>query len=139
MKTLIRLLLILLTIGVFLWNYQIFSFKYGFVKSYQLSDEQTSILEEVSFYASVDEISYYKPIATPFETLIIFKSKSEGSRIYKITEDDVKVISGLVALANIPRNPDIEMKKITTVPWFVYLGIIVLLIFIPLGSKKKKK
>lgn len=125
----IRAILILCIAGFTLVNYRLFSFKNGFPKG---ADDDMSFEEALTTLTTISKIEYYDTAPAPFtsNSYRIYIESSVDSYIFTATQDDIDALNALGLVSKI------KPTKITPIPFYVEIILILVLLFVPFGGKK---
>ena len=140
MKKLIKPAIILLIVIFALFNYRVITFGGGFSK-FDMEDAGSSIEDSGSSFgnfiltlSSIEKVEYYeKTIKFTENTHNYYILTSDGAYLMESTEDGVDAFKLLGIFSE-----KLQPKKITPIPYYIDLLVIIAVIFIPLETKKKK-
>jgi len=116
-----KLLLLLIVLGIGLYNYKLISFDGGFRIASFKSSPNTSLITQIAYISDINNIYYYNH---PFgkDYLVVVDSPTQGLRIHEANEQEIEnlKLSGMLF-------ENLKPQKITTIPIYVY-GILLFII-----------
>ncbi len=127
-----KLLLLIILVVVMAFNYKLVSFDYGFV---QIPTEESNVVENIALLLDVNKIEYYdfKVDFLEGDKIIIVYTDNNGSVLYQGNDDTITGLNLLGILSN-----EHKPTKVEPFSYFIYLGIAVLILVIPMSNKKTK-
>lgn len=128
MKKLIKLVLIIAIIMFALYNYRVFSFKKGFSKT---SLESKSFNEFISKLTGIEKVEYYSTSDSSYKVYILTNG---DAYLVDAKQEDIDTFSTLGIFSK-----SLKPEKFSPIPFYFEIIACIVILFIPIGKKKKQE
>lgn len=145
MKTFLKFVGFIFLVFIALSSYRLFSFEKGFSKT---NMENKSVVEVLTTVAGISKVEYYKrpfisenpststprPANYQSEDYIynVYIVSADDAYLLRATKDDITAFKTLSIFTS-----KLQPQKITLVPFYIEIGLAIVILFIPTKSRKR--